>query len=78
MLKIAGFAAAVVLLVLSSVPSRADCPDSYCPNGTILPGTRAAHEAEQRERRAQCEANCNRACGPNARLCWICKQDCRR
>ena len=66
MLKLA-MTAAAVFLVLSPTPSRADCPDGYCPNGTRLDSVRQREAQAARARAArktQCVNGCTRAvCG---------------
>jgi hypothetical protein len=65
MSKIAGFCAVVLLVACAAIPARADCPDGYCDDGTILPGSLAErHEREmaaKRERYDRCVDTCSRA-----------------
>jgi hypothetical protein len=81
MLKFAGLAAAVLLVVCTSIPARADCPDGRCPNGTFLSGSRAAQEheraAEAQRARAQCLGRCETFCNQGMKLqCGQCKWSC--
>ncbi|HEY4919930.1 MAG TPA: hypothetical protein VII40_07485 [Xanthobacteraceae bacterium] len=88
MLKFAGLAAAILFVVCTSIPARADCPDGRCPNGTILPGTRAAQEqeraaeaqrraAETQRARGQCLGRCETFCNQGMKLqCGQCKWSC--
>jgi hypothetical protein len=70
MSKIAGFCAVVPRVACAAIPAHADCPDGYCDDGSILPGSLAErHEREmtaKRERYEQCKEICR---GNNQEAC---------
>ncbi len=78
MLKIAGLAAAVLFVACTSIPAYADCPDGYCPNGTVLPGTPPRERVDEAQRqRTQCLARCQTLCnGRLDRQCLQCQAKC--
>jgi hypothetical protein len=79
MLKIAGLTAAAVLFVAcTAIPAQADCPDGYCPNGTVLPGTPPRPRVDEAQRqRAQCHARCDAQCARrHDRQCMQCQWKC--
>ena len=83
MLKLAGLAAVALALVFSSIESRADCPDGYCSDGTVLEGViqqRRQQDAQQaRERQQQCIASCEQGWCRMGRTsqCTSCMRSCR-
>ena len=60
LLKLA-IAAAAAFVVLAPTPSRADCPDGYCPDGTELPMVQERRDRAARERNAE-RSRCSSAC----------------
>lgn len=69
MSKIAGFCAVVLLVACAGIPARADCPDGYCDDGTIVPGSLAdRHERQKAEARARHD-RCMDACNDADKTC---------
>ena len=69
MSKIAAFCAVVLLVACAAIPARADCPDGYCDDGTILPGSLAdRHERQKAQARARYD-RCMDACNDTDKTC---------
>ena len=70
MSKIAGFCAVVLLVACAAIPARADCPDGYCDDGTILPGSLAErHEREMAAKRERYERCLEDTCRGDQQSC---------
>ena len=73
MSKIVGLAAVVLLIALAAAPARADCPDGYCDDGSIVPGSLAdrheKQEAARRRQQDQCVDACEQVCSWESPRC---------